>query len=180
MLITNLYNSADDFLTQLDDSLASPTEAYTPADPDDWEDTDPTTKVGGLDRIAGGHAGVVLISPTEPTTPGNGQAWLDTSGIGSPGTGVLAVTTITASVTLTTSQTVVLCDASTGPIIVTLPVASGNSGRQYIIKKIDSSANTVTVNGDGSELIDGDLTAVITSQYESVSIVCDASNWHIY
>lgn len=154
--------------------------AYTPLDLDDWEDADPTTKTGALDRMAGGHAGVVLISPTQPTTPGNGQAWLDTSATGSAGTGVLTVNTITASITLTTSQTVVLCDASTGPIIVTLPAASGSSGRQYIIKKIDSSAFSVTIDADGVELIDGDLTAVITSQYESVSIVCDGSNWHIY
>lgn len=153
--------------------------SYTPAVPDDWEDADPTTVVGGLDRIAGGHAGVCLVSDTEPTTPGNGQVWLDTDAAGSAGSGVLAVHTITADTTLTASRTVLLCDASTGAITVTLPAAGANAGRRYFVKKIDSSAFTVTIDGNVSETVDGDLTAVLTLQYEAVLIVCDGSNWHI-
>lgn len=153
--------------------------SYTPAVPDDWEDTDPTTPGGALDRIAGGHAGVCLISDTEPTTPGNGQLWLDTDATGAAGSGVLTVNTITADTTLTSSHTAVLCDASTGAITVTLPAASANAGRRYFIKKIDSTAFTVTIDGNAFETIDGDLTAIVRSQYEAVLIVCDGSNWHL-
>jgi hypothetical protein len=152
---------------------------YTPAVPDDWEDTDPTTVVGALDRVAGGHAGVCLVSDTQPTTPGTGQVWLDTAATGTGGSGVLTVHTITADATLTASQTVILCDATTGAITVTLPAASANAGRRYFVKKIDSSANTVTIDGNASETIDGDLTATLSLQYEAVLVVCDSSNWHI-
>jgi hypothetical protein len=92
---------------------------------------------------------------------------------------VLNVTTITSNATLTSSQTVVLCDASSGAITVTLPAASGNDGRHYHIKKIDSSGNAVTIDGNGSETIDGETTQAVAVQYNSIQIVCDGSEWHI-
>lgn len=94
-------------------------------------------------------------------------------------TGLLSVTTISADTTLTTSNTVVLCDATTGAITVTLPAASGNAGRLYHIKKIDSSANIVTVDANGSEEIDEGLTAVVANQFGDLTIVCDGSAWHV-
>ncbi len=89
------------------------------------------------------------------------------------------VKTITADLTLSVLDDLVYCDASSGAITVTLPAASGNSGRPLRIKKIDSSANTVTIDGNGSETIDDGLTAVLTDQYESVDLVCDGANWYI-
>jgi hypothetical protein len=153
--------------------------AYTPAVADNWEDTDPANVVGGLDRIAGGHAGVALISGVEPTVPATGQMWLDTSATGSAGSGILTVNTITADLTLTTSHRFIRCDASSGPIVVTLPAAASNAGRKYCVKKIDPSVNPVTIDTNASETIDGDATAVIVSQYEEVSVVSDGSNWDI-
>lgn len=91
----------------------------------------------------------------------------------------LHVTTITTSTTLTTLQTVVLCNAASGAITVTLPAASGNDGRHYHVKKIDSSGNAITIDGNGSETIDGETTQVITLQYNSLNLVCDGSGWHI-
>lgn len=166
-------------LESLSSTLATEFGSYTPAVADDWEDPDPITPGGALDRIAGGHAGVCLVSDTEPATPADGQFWLDTAVTGSGGSGVLTVHTITADATLTASQTVILCDASTGAITVTLPAASANGGRRYFIKKIDSSAAAVTIDGNASETIDGDLTVVVRLRYRTVLIVCDGSNWHI-
>ncbi len=74
---------------------------------------------------------------------------------------------------------VILCDASGGAFTVTLPAASGATGRVYHIKKTDSSTNAVTVDGNASETIDGGTTATIAAQFESIMIVCDGSNWHI-
>lgn len=91
----------------------------------------------------------------------------------------LAVTTITADTTLGTSHMVVLCDATTGGFTVTLPAASSSSGRRYFVKKVDSSANSVTIDADGDELIDDGLTAVLTAQYEAVLLVCDGVEWVI-
>ena len=74
---------------------------------------------------------------------------------------------------------VILCDASGAAFTVTLPAASGISGRVYHIKKTDSSNNAVTVDGNSSETIDGGTTATLTVQYESIMIVCDGAAWHI-
>jgi len=60
-----------------------------------------------------------------------------------------------------------------------LPAASTVSGETYTVKKIDSAGGTVTIDPDGSETIDGGLTAVITVQFESITFQSDGSNWHI-
>ena len=86
--------------------------------------------------------------------------------------------TITAaSDTLGTSDHTVLCDCTLNSITINLPAAI--DGQQYVIKKIDSSINTVTIDGDSSETIDGALTKILTTQYECVTIVSDGTNWFI-
>lgn len=90
------------------------------------------------------------------------------------------VETFTAtSDTLDALNNVALCDCTSNNITINLPAASTASGLQYHIKKIDSSANTVTVDGNGSETIDGATTQVISNQYDSMTIVSDGSNWFI-
>ena len=89
------------------------------------------------------------------------------------------VSELTADATLTTVNLFVLCDASKRNITVTLPGASATEDKECSIKKIDSSANTVTVDGEGTETIDNGLTAVLTVQFESITIVSDGSKWHI-
>jgi len=83
------------------------------------------------------------------------------------------VVTKTGAYTATDDDIVILVDATAGAITITLPAASGRSGQVYIIKKIDSSANTVTVDANASETIDGALTYSLASQYDVVRIVCD-------
>ncbi len=92
---------------------------------------------------------------------------------------ITSVTVITSAITLDDTHAVVICDASSAAFTVTLPAASKFTGRIYHIKKTDSSANAVTVDGNASETIDGDTTKVISTQYDSMMIVCDGSNWHI-
>ncbi len=83
----------------------------------------------------------------------------------------------TAAYTATTADTVLLCDASSGAFTLTLPAASGNAGLYYLIKKIDSSANAITIDANGSETIDGATTYVSEMEDQAVLIVCDGSNW---
>lgn len=71
------------------------------------------------------------------------------------------------------------CDASGGAITLNLPAALGN-GRLLTVKKIDSSANSVTLDGNGSETIDGATTLVLVNQYDSAMIIDAASGvWDI-
>jgi len=89
------------------------------------------------------------------------------------------ISTITSNTTLTTAHYVVLCNTTSGTITVTLPAATNNSRRIYNIKKTDSTGNSITIDGNASETIDGTLTKSLNLQYESLTIICDGSNWHI-
>lgn len=72
------------------------------------------------------------------------------------------------------------CNATSAGFTVTLlAAAAAGSGFPIGIKKTDSSANAVTVDGNSSETIDGAATHSLNSQYETVWLRCDGSNWHI-
>lgn len=71
------------------------------------------------------------------------------------------------------------CNAVGGNMTVNLPAAIGN-GRLVTIKKIDSSANTVTVDGNASETLDGATTKVLTTQYEVIQFIDAATGvWDV-
>ncbi len=77
------------------------------------------------------------------------------------------------------SEHTVLVDASGGPRTVTLPAASSSNRRILRIKKIDASTNTVTVEGNLSETIDGTLSAQLIAQWEVLTVHCDGTAWFI-
>jgi hypothetical protein len=81
--------------------------------------------------------------------------------------------------TATANDYAIMCDASGGGFTITLPAAASHTGRVYHIKKIDSSGNIVTVDGNSSETIDDATTAVLTTQYEAITIQCDGDEWFI-
>ena len=94
--------------------------------------------------------------------------------------GPVAVSLISRTANYTAAgETVILCDATSGNITITLPAASGVSGRLYVVKKTDASANTVTIDGSGSETIDGATTVALASQHHYRGIVSNGSNWFV-
>jgi hypothetical protein len=48
-----------------------------------------------------------------------------------------------------------------------------------VIKKTDPTANTVTIDAAGAELIDASATYVLTLPYKYVEIVASPPKWHI-
>lgn len=89
----------------------------------------------------------------------------------------LPITTVSADTTLDTAHYTVLVDASGANRTITLPAASSSAGRIYNVKKIDSSANTVTIDGNASETIDGATTQVLTIQWQSAQLQCNGTAW---
>jgi uncharacterized protein (TIGR02145 family) len=87
------------------------------------------------------------------------------------------VSTITSATTLDDTYHVVLCN--NGPYTVTLPAAATNAGRIYKIKNIDAQSDAITIDGNGSETIDGALTYNLQPYKHSVTIISDGNNWHI-
>lgn len=79
---------------------------------------------------------------------------------------------------LSTSNSYQFIDASGDNEVVTLPAAS--TVKEFTIKKVDSSANTVTVTRAGSDTIDGATTYVLYAQYQSVTICSNGGTaWRI-
>lgn len=85
--------------------------------------------------------------------------------------------TITASGNVLAADVMILGNAAGGAITVSLPAAAASSGKRLTVKKIDASANAVTIDGSGAETIDGAATVSLTAQYQSITIVCDGSTW---
>ena len=123
-------------------------------------------------------------SLTMPSADAAGSLTSNGSGTLSFTSAVVTYLAKTADYTVPTGAAGTACQltvaGSGGSRTLTLYAASGNSGRQVKVKKIDSSANTVTIDGNSSEQIDGATTQVISAQYTSLSLVCDGSNWHIF
>lgn len=78
-----------------------------------------------------------------------------------------------------TSGTFINADATAGAFTLTLPLASQIPGRVLVIIKTDVSANAVTVDGAGSETINGALTQALNAQYNSITIRSTGFEWLI-
>lgn len=87
---------------------------------------------------------------------------------------LVSTTPITAG-----DETVILADPTSASIIVNLPTAVGIAGRRYSISKVVASANSVTIEPDGSETLNGNPNNIMSSTFEGRNIVSDGSNWII-
>jgi len=87
--------------------------------------------------------------------------------------------TVTISKTLDDTATVIPVDATAGNVTLTLLPSADVKNRVYYIKKIDSSANTVIIDGNGGETIDGATTKVISSKFVSHLIISTGTEWWI-
>ncbi len=80
--------------------------------------------------------------------------------------------------TLDLTEDLVTVDSSGALRTITLPPASTSSGHEYTITKT-SGSNTVVIDANSSELINGATTLTLYEQYETVTIWCDGSGWYI-
>jgi len=80
--------------------------------------------------------------------------------------------------TVTEGGVVVLADAPVGVVTINLPAAADNVDRVIIVKVIDAT-NNVTIDGNGSETIDGATTKTLTTLYEVARMISDGDEWHV-
>ena len=115
-----------------------------------------------------------LITANDEFTANNAAASLTNKTLN--GIGWRAVTK-SADATLADDELIVSVSASGASRTMTLPASSGRTGKIYMIQKSDSSTNTVTVDPNSTETINGQSTFILTAQYQSVMIWCDGANW---
>lgn len=72
-----------------------------------------------------------------------------------------------------------LVNAGAAPVTVTLPAAAAHRNRVLNVKKTDSTANAVTIDGNGAETIDGAATTTLTAQWQSKMLLCDGAAWFL-
>lgn len=87
------------------------------------------------------------------------------------------VSEVTSNYTMAINDSLILADATGGAFTVTLKPAAECKCKLVVIKKTDASANSVTVDGDGSETIDGATTDSLASQYDVVRLMSDGTQW---
>lgn len=68
--------------------------------------------------------------------------------------------------------------ASSGNIVITLPSAVSGLHRTYVITKVDTSSNTVTI-ASISGLVAGEVNQSLLLGQESLSFFSDGTNWQV-
>jgi hypothetical protein len=93
---------------------------------------------------------------------------------------ITSIVSKTSAYTLTTSDDMVIADATSGAFTVTLPNATTvGDGREFTVKKIDSSANAVTIGTTSSQTIDGATTKALSAQWTSITVKALSGAWYI-
>ncbi len=168
--INNVNNTSD---------LNKPVSTATQTALDGKTDKSTLTTKGDL-YVATGASTIVRLGVgtnsqvlTADSTQASGVRWADVPG------GLPALSTRVSNYTATTTDSLIVADATSGSFTITLYTAAGNSGRRITIYKDDSSTNTVTIDGNSTETIDGELTRVLRFRREKVTLISNGSFWYI-
>lgn len=86
---------------------------------------------------------------------------------------VAPVRTVTAAYQVVLTDSVILIN---GNITVTLPTAAKAQDKRITVKAINAGGGTRTVSGNGSN-IDGAATWTTTTQYVSIDLVSNGTQW---
>jgi hypothetical protein len=92
---------------------------------------------------------------------------------------IFPIKAVTTNYTMTLGDTVILADATGGNITVTLKPALECTEKLVIVKRQNGGANTVTIDADGTETIDGSTTNVLNAQYDTVRLMAYGGSWWI-
>ena len=111
------------------------------------------------------------------TSGSNGTLSVDTNTYLTTINKTVLTTSATPYAVLTTDN-VILASLTSAQSIV-LPTAVGVSGKEYTIKKIGAGVTGVTISTTSSQTIDGALTQVIYTQYQSITVISDGANWQM-
>lgn len=90
---------------------------------------------------------------------------------------VLGTKTVTAGYTASIKDHTIRADATAGNVAITLPAAASCLAKVWTVKKVDNSANLVTIAA--TEAIDDAATATINTQYGSISVQSNGATFDI-
>lgn len=89
----------------------------------------------------------------------------------------------TTSLTINEDSQTVICDATSAPLSITLPLASGfynnNRSKRVAIAKSDTTSNAITIISTSPNLIIGETSQELNSQGDVINLITDGTNWHL-
>lgn len=91
---------------------------------------------------------------------------------------VKRITSADSPYTQDINDSIIICDSTSGSITINLLPALQWEQKRLSVKKI-VAANTVTIDGDSAETIDGTTTKALTTQYSSYELVSEGGSIHL-
>ena len=129
--------------------------------------TGQATRQAALNALAStGNIGDALIF--------NGTDWGASSPIPVPNYRI-----ISSNSSMLVSDSMIDVDATSGNVTLSLVPASQYTGKQLIIRKVDSTTNQVIIDPNGAETIDGVLSIYTQSKNNQFAIISTGSEWRI-
>lgn len=121
------------------------------------------------------------IPRLDTTDPALSRAWDVLRGILNPWLRAALPTVITVreNYQATPENGTIAVNAVSAALSVTLPSAASMKDRTLNVKKVDASANAVTVRALTGETIDGAATASTIVQWFSFGLVSDGARWYV-
>ena len=152
-----------------------------------------TTHLSGIDSAVGLLAPLASPAlsgvPTAPTaTQGNNStqiattAYVDTAVSGAGGGGTAYTYSAVTSASSPISASVwyhYSVDASSGAVTINLPALSTLSDGDEIRIKLRDASNSLTINADGAETIDGSNSQTLSVAYSAITFVVGSAEWEI-
>lgn len=90
-----------------------------------------------------------------------------------------SVYTVVMSDFVNNNRLIIYANATTASFIITLPLAASLSGYEIQVIKTDTTANIVTVKGNGTQLINSANTFVLSTQFSNVTIQSNGTQNYI-
>lgn len=90
-------------------------------------------------------------------------------------------TAVASNYTVTFEDDIIGVDTSNNPVTITLPEIQDIGGKIYIITDEGGNAgiNNITVETTGSDLILGETEVIINSDYNSITLYNNGTNWFL-
>jgi hypothetical protein len=92
----------------------------------------------------------------------------------------LGYTAVTSNITLDSNNDLVSASGSGGTFTITLPTASGITGKTFYLQRSDNTpSKLVKIATTSSQTIDGVQPVYLATQYEQWVVFSDGSNWNV-
>lgn len=123
------------------------------------------------------------------TSPASGTNHVKLMTVATSGTSILTpltvggfaggVVSVTAAYTVVASDFHIFGSAAAAAFTVTLPPVASSTGRRLTFTKTDSSANIMYIDANGTEFINGSSIIGLNTQYQTITIGCNGTQWYI-